>query len=113
MWLLSAAMAATRQPDICFPEKSGLACSSAALLNSRCSLIKQPGMYHVVVIYKDPKEIKPGQMPYGRISHDEAMRTLTTKTCQLSAGLSCLHPTQPRVPSVREVSRAQVRMQGE
>ena len=59
-------------------------------------------------ISKNPREIKDGHIPYGRISHDEVLRTVNTRTCEVSAGFSCLHPDQPRVLSVRELARAQV-----
>ena len=82
----------------------GTGCPSEAML-LRCREWACPRW----AISKNPKEIKDGHMPYGRISHDEVLRTVNTRTCEVSAGFSCLHPDQPRVLSVREVARAQVR----
>ena len=57
-------------------------------------------------ISKNPGETRNGNMPFGRLWQDEALRTVNTR--MWDPCLACLHPSQPRVLSIRELARAQV-----
>ncbi|KAK9836853.1 hypothetical protein WJX74_009535 [Apatococcus lobatus] len=56
-------------------------------------------------ISKSPGEMNDGGMPFGRIVQSQVLRTVNTRMYEL--GATCLHPSQPRVLTIREVARAQ------